>query len=329
MAITIAYFTCRREPKIEWFFRSLNRELNGKWNFVNILIIDYWYQYDPEERYADFKKYWDGLAPKESIKHISPKPCPLQGKYKVTKNEYFAASNARNTAFLNCKTDYIVCIDDLTVIKEGWLNAVMWAMKNNFVIYGSYAKVKNLICHEDGSYSYNEFPQGLDSRFNNPHISNDFATRVAGSWLFGCSFGMPLEVALVADGFDETCDGQGAEDYDFGIRIGRITNNIYYSKHMFTYEDEDLHFSTGNLKFLRESKLLTAETKMKMYIGMMSDHAMLQHVLHSGYLPFTPNNLKEKLNCQRDNERSKNNDVEFRSFKNMVDWRDGKRYIDM
>ena len=312
--VTIAYFTCRREPKIEWFFRSLNRELKGDWSLVNILIIDYWHQYEPEARYAEFKKHWD-IYPGCNVEHISPKPCPLQGKYKVTQNEYFAASNARNTAFLKCKTEYIVCIDDLTVIKEGWFNVVKWASSNNYVIYGSYAKVKDLICHEDGSYTFTDFPPGLDSRYKNPHLKNDFATRVAGSWLFGCSFGLPLKLALEADGFDETCDGQGAEDYDFGIRLGRLTIDIYYSKAMFTYEDEDLHFAPGNVKFVRESKKLTEDTKMTKYIGLMSDHAMLQHVLHSDHLPFTPNNLKTYIYSS--------------SFKDLTDWRDGSNLCDM
>lgn len=312
--ITIAYFTCRKDPKIEWFFRSLNRELKGKWQNINILVVDYWFD---DDRYNDFKKHWS-IYQDCTVMHISPKPCPIQGKYKVTKNEYFAASNSRNTAFLNCTTGYIVCIDDLTVLKEGWLDVVKWAKLNNYVVYGSYAKVKDLICNEDGSYSYTDFPPGLDSRFNNPQISNDFATKVGGSWLFGCSFGMPLKLAILADGFDETCDGQGAEDYDFGIRIGRLTNDIYYSKKMFTYEDEDLHFSPGNIKFIRESKVLTDNTKMKQFIGMMSDHAMLQNVLHSNHLPFTPNNLAKG--------RQENKNI---NFQDMTDWRDGTKLTDM
>lgn len=295
MSITIAYFTCRKEPKIEWFFRSLNRELlhaGTNWKDVKILIIDYWYQYDPSQRYEQFKKHWE-IYPDISVEHISPKPSPWQGLHKVTKSNYFAASNARNTAFLNCHSQYIVCIDDLTVIKPGWYEVVRWGAQHNHVVLGSYAKVKNLSCKEDGTFSFDEFPPGLDSRFNNGVIKNDFAQLVAGSWLFGCSFGLPLDLALQVDGFDEACDGQGAEDYDFGIRLGRITSNIYYSRQMFTYEDEDLHFTSDNVKFIRHSRMLTEKTHMPKYKGMSSDHAMLQNVLtNNSHLPFVANNLR-------------------------------------
>lgn len=294
--LTIAYFTCRRDPKIEWFFKSLNRELKGDWNNIHIIIIDYWFQYEPISRQEDFAIHYKNYT--NNVLHISPKPCPVQGKYKVTKNDYFAASNARNTAFINCTTDYIVCIDDLTVIKEGWLDVVLWGQKNDFVLCGSYAKVKNLQCNDDGSYSFNKdsLKNGLDSRFNNPYVTNSFATKVAGSWLFGCSFALPLSLAFEVNGFDECADTIGSEDYLFGIRLGRATGNIYYSKKMFTYEDDDLHFAPGNVKFIRESYQLTENTLMKSKIGVMSDHALLQYVMESNsYQPILCSYLLENI----------------------------------
>jgi glycosyltransferase involved in cell wall biosynthesis len=324
--LTIAYFTCRKDPKVEWFFRSLNRELGGDWEGVNIMIVDYWFQYNEQER----QEYYQGIHTKytNNVIILSPKPCPIQGKYKVTSNEYFAASNARNTAFINCKTDYIVCIDDLTVIKEGWLDIVLWGQLNNHVILGSYAKVKNLQCNEDGTYTYDEdsLTQGLDSRYTNPYITNPTATQVGGSWLFGCSFGLPLSLALHVDGFDEACDGQGAEDYDFGIRLGRVTRNIFYSKQMFTYEDDDLHFAPGNQKFIRDSKILTPDTLMKNRIGRPSDHAMLDHVLASKTpFPFIPSNLNI-LRKQYHDSKVPHDVIDFVDTK---DWRDGQPYKEM
>ena len=322
--LTIAYFTCRNDPKIEWFFRTLNRELNCKWDNIFIIIIDYHYQYNPEERYAQFKKHYEMYT--TNVKHVSPKPCPIQGKYKVTKENYFAASNARNTAFINCETPYIVCIDDLSIIKEGWLEVVRWGQNNNYVIYGSYAKVKNIECSENGSYSFDKSSicKGLDSRYNNLTITNDFATQVVGSWLFGCSFAMPLEIAYDVDGFDEACDGQSAEDYDFGIRVGRVSKDIYYSKNMFTYEDDDLHFTPGNVGFKRTSILISEGTLLKKKIGIMSDHAMLQNLLESSSkLPLLPSNLKKtkELYYADANKLTEN-------FKDFRDWRNGELWCD-
>lgn len=321
--ITIAYFTCRKDPKIEWFFRSLDRELKSDWSNINILIVDYHHQFDEINRELEFKKIYEKYVEKGlNVKHVAPKPTPYQGKYKITKNNYFAASNARNTAFLHCDTSYIVCIDDLTVIKEGWLEVILWAKKNNFIVYGSYAKVKNLTCDELGNYTYNP-DINLDSRFNNSVIDNNFATKVAGSWLFGCSFGVPMEYVYKTDGFDESCDTIGAEDYDFGIRLGRLTENIYYSRQMFTYEDDDLHFSPGNIKFSRIKTLLTDKTKMKHKIGIMSDHAMLQHCLESNSpLPFTPTNLLSLRHELQNDELLSN--TKFRINEDLCYWTNGE-----
>jgi glycosyltransferase involved in cell wall biosynthesis len=253
----------------------------------------------------------------------------LQGVHKVTKNEYFAASNARNTAFTHCDTDYIVCIDDLTVIKEGWLDVVKWGQQHKYILLGSYSKVKNLTCQKDGSYTFEHFPPGVDSRYNHPLLRNHFAQKVTGSWLFGCSFGLPLELALAVDGFDETCDGQGAEDYDFGIRLERICKEIYYSKQMFTYEDEDLHFSEGNAKFIRESKVLTDKTLMPQHKGVASDHAMLRHVLSSGSQPFQKNHLSEKRAKIRQHDYKVEDDEDVKAFIEKKDWRDGMPLTEM
>jgi len=321
--LTIAYFTCRNDPKIEWFFRSLNRELKGNWTNIFIIIIDYHYQYKPEERYNQFKQHYEMYT--NNVKHISPKPCPLQGKYKVTKDNYFAASNARNTAFINCDTSYLVCIDDLTVLRDGWIDVVRWGQKNDYVIYGSYAKVKNLECIEDGSYTFNKesLINGLDSRYNSPILIDEFATHVAGSWLFGCSFALPIHIAYEVDGFDEACDGQSAEDYDFGIRLGRVTNNIYYSKQMFTFEDEDLHHTPGNVGFKRTSIQLTEGTLLKDKIGRMSDHVILERLLSSNNkYPFYPTNLMKTKEIYNIDETKLTED-----FSQRTDWRTGELWI--
>jgi hypothetical protein len=318
--LTIAYFTTRNDPKIEWFFRSLNRELNGNWKNIFIIIIDYHYQYKTDGRLNQFKQHYEKYT--NNVKHISPKPSHLQGKYKVTKYDYFAASNARNTAFINCETSYLVCIDDLTVINNGWLDVVRWGQKNNYIICGSYSKVKNLNCEDDGSYSFNPepFPQGVDSRLNHSLIKNDFASLVEGSWLFGCSFALPIHLAFIVDGFDEACDGQGAEDYDFGIRLGRITKDIYYSRQMFTYEDEDLHFTPGNSKFKVVSMPLTENTILKDRIGVMSDHAILNRLINSNsHLPLQPQNLSKIKEIYLEDELKLTE-----HFNELTDWRDGE-----
>lgn len=314
--ITIAYFTCRKEPKIEWFFYSLNRELKGDWSNIQVLLIDYYHQFNPGLRTLEFLPFYERYT--DNVSHISPKPTVWQGKYKKTTNEYFAASNSRNTAFVNCTTDYLVCIDDLTVVKEGWWDTVKWGQDNNYVLLGAYAKANELVCQGDGSYSYKEetLHKGLDSRYNNEVVKHTTKpVKVAGSWLYGCSFSLPLELALKIDGFDEACDGQGAEDYDFGIRLGRVTSDIYYCKEMFTYENDEMHSYGNNQKFIRSCKTIGPDSVLKKYKGTSSDHAMLKSVMDSNSpLPVLPSYLKEKDSSLRLTD---------------TDWRDGQLLSEM
>lgn len=281
--LTVTYFTCRENPMIEWFFHSFNREriaLNKTWNEFEFLIIDYEMQNKPEER-LDYFVSQIPYALEANIKISPPKPSPWQGKHRLTSQDYFAASSARNTAFILCNTDYIVCVDDLSVIKEGWLNSVLTAQKNREVVLGAYAKANNLTCNESGIYTFDTIKEGsLDSRYNNSYLGQNIKSQVGGSWLFGCSFAMPLQLALAVDGFDESCDGQGAEDYDFGIRIERLGIPLYYDKEMFTYENDEMH-SIGNKVFKRDAKLVTEGTMMKNKVGIMSDHAKLQYILET------------------------------------------------
>jgi len=307
--ITIAYITCRSNPKIEWFFYSLNRELKGQFKNIKIIIVDYLFQFYPNERYTEFKKHYQRYE-NINIKHIAPLPCPVQGKYKISSQNFFAAGLARNSAFVACDTDYIVCIDDLSVIKEGWFKVIEWGCKNNYVVLGSYAKVNNLTCDEHGNYTYDldSYSKNLDSRFNNPYIKNNFATKVSGSWLYGASFGMPCKLAMQLDGFDSICNTIGSEDSEFGIRLGRLTNEIYYSKTLFSFEDDLLHFVPENYSFKRISMVLTDKTLMHTKKGKNSDHAIIENVMESNnYLPFLPNNLIE-LKDKNPEEIAKNFD---------------------
>lgn len=328
--LTIAYFTSRKDPKIEWFFCSLNRELKGDWSNVEVLVVDYWFQYEGEARTKMFKDKVN-LPNVEDIfkqvKHLSPKRSFCQGVHRYTKNEHFAASNARNTAFLHATHPFVACVDDLSVLANGWLDQVMWAYDNNCVILGAYAKVNDLKCDTKGKYASKVFKPGIDSRYNSQNLgSNMGAQLVDGSWLFGCSFGIPLDFALRVDGFDELCDMQGAEDYDFGIRVGRLGVQIFYCRNMMTYESEELHHCEGNAKFVRESKICTANGLMPYKAGIMSDHAALQSVREEQrQLPIFRNALLQKREM-----RFYDYDTSWKSRYGVpCDWRTGEMLKDL
>lgn len=248
--ITLAYFTNRREPHFEWFCNTLSRELKANPGVeVDMLVIDY-HAEDPDRREA-FQHVFSTLTGRSSIRVVEPKPCAVQGRYRKTSANYFAASNARNTAFALCRTNYIACVDDLSALNPGWLGQVLHAEQHKYVVLGAYKKVLELRVGNDGWISYTPFPPGVDSRW--AQGSDNGIVRAGGSWMFGCSFGLPITAAEKVNGFDELCDMVGMEDVEFGIRLERAGCELYYNRNMLTYESEEMHSAPGNEKFIRES----------------------------------------------------------------------------
>lgn len=268
--ITIAYFTSRTDPKIEWFFRSLKRELKGDFQNIEVIVVDYYMNVDPN---GTRKSWMEKLLEAEgvtglSVRHVPPKPSAWQGPHRFAKGEHFAASNARNTAFALCRGDYIACVDDLSVLMAGWFTQLRHSIEHKYLVLGAYKKVNNLSVDADGNPNYDPHPPGVDSRWNSG--SDSGIVRAGGSWMFGCSFGLPLEYALKVNGFDELCDGTGMEDCEFGMRIERTGCKLFYNRNMLTLESDELHHIAGNQKFIREA-IMTKQ-------GVMSDWAILYGV---------------------------------------------------
>lgn len=330
--LTIAYFSNRLEPKWDWFFNSLRRELNNSSQLFDfeILIIDYWSQFHPEARAAKL----NDCIPKDRPwnVHLSPpKPCVWQGYYKLTKNEYFAASNARNTAFCLASAPYVACVDDLSVLMPGWLDNMLHAAQNKYVVMGAYEKVNNLACDGLGKVVYDLLPPtrdaegkivnerpGRDSRWG---LGSD-AGIVKAQWamLFGCSFGVPLEKALEVNGFEEQCDGQGAEDYDFGLRLHRAGAEMFYNRNIFTVESEEMHHTPGNQKFIRELKMMPFNGET---IG--SDHVMLRRVQNEE----RTNTIAQYSNLREIRKSLKRGDGFVAPKEPALDWRDGQPLAEM
>lgn len=270
MSLTIAYFTNRLDPMIDMFAKSLRREIRDTgFQPDELIIVDYHADEPGRREYIQERVPFGDLAPKTW--HISPKPCVWQGAHRFTKNNYFAASNARNTAIARCSSDFIACVDDLSVLAHGWISNVFHAMREQYIVLGAYKKVLNLKVDDIGAISFEPHPSGVDSRWGMG--SGEGIVKAWGNIFFGCSFAMPVEAALTVNGFDEICDGQGAEDYDFGIRLERSGRKLFYNRNMLTYESEEGHGSPGNERFIRISKEMNYSGSR---IG--SDHVLLQRV---------------------------------------------------
>jgi len=243
VSFTISYITNRLEPKIEWFFGSLARQ-NGSGIPVN--IVDF-HASDLERR-----KKVEGLADHYGINlnwHTEPKPTVWQGRHRLTKEDYFAASNASNTAIAMCETDWIVFVDDLSVLRPGWLDCVKEAITRDGITCGAYRKVLKLDVQDGEVIQHEEHPLGIDVRER--QVGSNTLTRCGGQWFFGCSFVAPIESLLKINGFDEDCDSMGMQDCVAGLMLERNGYNFWYDSRMMTWESEELHGQPGNV-FHRE-----------------------------------------------------------------------------
>ena len=241
--LTIAYMTNRKDPRIQWFFDSLYRELSGDYGQVKVVVVDYyaqpadaWTDGDVEQRQAAFSALARG-----PFKHVPPKPTVWQGRYRLAKINYFAAANARNTALCLAPDGYIVFVDDLSVLLPGWLGQVYDCVSRGEIAQGTYSKVLNLQIKDGEVVNYVFHPHGRDSRLEHAP-KGDGPHKSGGGWSFGCSIAMPVEALLQVNGYDEDCDSMGFEDVICGIMLERQGYQLMFCPKMRTLESEELHF---------------------------------------------------------------------------------------
>lgn len=272
--LTIAYMTNRKDPLIKWFFDSLkNQLLTDQEDTLDILVIDYWAQphgdwteEDVERRRSEFKS----VSPFK-FQHLPPKPSVWQGPHRLTQSNFFAASSARNTAICLAKSEYILFIDDLSVLMPGWLNEIKTAVQGGWAACGSYVKAEEMLVidgvlkkikgvSEEQSFTAESLkdlmsqtrPGGVDSRFKHSAVRGWEPVEAGGSWLYGCSCLLPVEALLEIEGFDEDIDPMGGEDYCAGILMERLGVKFKYHPRMMSAESEEGH--SKDKRFLRQIK---------------------------------------------------------------------------
>lgn len=248
MSLTVAYITNRRDCHIEWFLDSLRREFPDE--LPNIIVIDFFFdQRHFEECRADIPNAWQtihAMAHRSQVdqtgkvKWSTVKPNVWCGAHRLTKENWFAASNFRSTAFCLCDTQWLAYVDDVSVIVPGWGDAVREAMAANRITCGTYQKVRNLVVENGEIKSFTEFPEGMDARPPYAKGVNPFVH--SGEWLFGCSVLMPTQVLVEAGGWPEFVDGMGGEDYLLGKLLDNRGHTVYFDQRMKTLESDEHHF---------------------------------------------------------------------------------------
>lgn len=226
MNLTVGYITARYQPEMEWFLDSLRLQMKPD-DQVQVIIVD---GLNPQRK-LKLPDYKD--RPKIYI--VPPMPNIWQGQHKVRQVNNWAASAARNTAICLCKTDWIAFCDDRCILVKNWLNCIRDAMRHGYCVAGSYEKRIGMVV-KDGIIKSNGTVAGKDSRADQT-LNIPGPMKAPGEWLFGCTLALPLEWALVVNGYDTSCDGMGFEDCFFGLHLVNAGYPVFYDKRMKIIED--------------------------------------------------------------------------------------------
>lgn len=249
--ISIIYITSRKNPQFQWFADSLyNQIYSVSKPEIEVIIVDHW-----KGDIGRFDYIRGAVDYRFEYTHVSPKPNAWNGPFRVTKEDYFTAASVRNTGVCYAKGDYVVFVDDLSVLSPTWFQSVLKAYFGGYIVAGAYKKSFELKVESGVIIHERQHPGGWDSRIN-------FGSKwIDGGHLFGCSFGMPMNVYLEMNGQDEMCDPIGGEDYNLGIRLQRAGYKIFYDTEMFTTESEEWHGQPPIMK--RIDKKIPQEEYMK------------------------------------------------------------------
>jgi hypothetical protein len=241
-------------------------QTEGNYDGIKVVIVDY---YAKSEGRSEYVK----SLSKSDIIHVPPKPTVWQGEHRLTQDNYFAASNARNTAICYAEDGQLAYVDDLSVLLPGWLGAVKFAASNNLIVFGVYQKVDKLKVFSGGVIDYEETVKGKDVRHEALKQQNKLGLQpCAGGWLFGCSLTFPVKILLDLNGWDEDCDSMGYEDVCLGQMITNRGIQCYIDTNMRTLEDDPAHFEDTPFRRIDKQGVLGHKD---------ASHAMIA-MLHKG-----------------------------------------------
>ncbi len=233
-SLTIVYTTARHQPHCEWFLDSLALQCQS--DNVRIIVVDSFHG-NRDKIYCPTQEFNERFK----VTYTLPKPTIWQGEYKITKEDFWAKSNALNTGIALCDTEFISFLDDRSVLMPGWLQCVQDSMIHGYAVCGSYEKRANMRVTNGEISNHGELlGEDIRRKFGRPVITSDW---------YGGSGALPLEWCLRVNGFAEKyCDGLGFEDIQFGITLRNNGFDMRYDSRMRIVEDRTQGEIDGALK---------------------------------------------------------------------------------
>ena len=231
--ISIGYITARQNPRFDWFFDSLRRQ-EGLARVKQVIVVDSLCCDGPrKDEFISASRGFDF-----TIEWVRPKPSVWSGPHRLTKQDWWSASNQRNTWLCMATQPWSVALDDRCVLTDSWLPTISEAISENAAVFGSYEKrvgmvVKNGVITEPGTVI------GRDGRAavcEQQEKTMPFR-RCPPEWSYGCTLAFPTAWGLEINGWDETCDGAGFEDCFFGQMLANCGKRIRYDYRMKIIED--------------------------------------------------------------------------------------------
>ncbi len=283
--ITVAYITARPNCEFSWFFDSLRR--NHRVEEIGQIIIvdrfaeacDDWTEDDVRRASVHVMDCAKGFA--SITQHVAPKPCVWSGKHRLTPRNWWSKSSYSNTALCLCRHDFIAFLDDRCVLAPTWLDAVLEARDNQYVVAGTYSKRSGMMVR-DGVITNEGTVTGSDSRMEGESDPNR-RRPIPGDRLFGCTYALPIEFMLNVNGISELTDSVSMEDVIFGLMVQNNGYKIYHDGRMKMIEDrtpeeQDARNRAHDMK--RSSKEKHPHDKSDKCHTLLRTEAILQRSTH-------------------------------------------------